>query len=102
MDYRPRILEKEVDRYLALDKSVVVVGPRQAGKTYLVKFLANKHNGIYINCEEPGSKEFLLTYEGRRILFIDEAQRIQDVGRILKLLHDRGRRFVATARDPLT
>ena len=56
MDYRPRLLEEKVEKYLSMDKSVVVVGPRQAGKTYLLKHLACKMDGIYVNCEEPVPK----------------------------------------------
>ncbi len=96
MDYKPRLLEDQVERYLNMDKSVVVVGPRQAGKTYLLRHLSTKWNGLYINCEELGAKEFLLSYDGERLLFLDETQRLPQAGRILKLLHDRGKRFVAT------
>ncbi|NPA86831.1 MAG: ATP-binding protein [Candidatus Diapherotrites archaeon] len=95
MDYRPRLLETEVDRYLQMDKSVVIVGPRQSGKTTLLKHLHRKMGGSFVNAEEPGAREMLLSKRSG-LLFVDEAQRIRDAGRVLKLLHDRGVRFVAS------
>lgn len=84
----------------------VLVGPRQAGKTSLAKFMAKKwiekkrfKNLLYLNCDFYEIREFLKTarflkdlkkhfpLEGS-ILFIDEVQRLDNPGLTLKGIAD--------------
>jgi predicted AAA+ superfamily ATPase len=80
-------------------KIVLIYGPRQAGKTTLAKQIAQKSDlkALYVNAD-------LLKYEtmfvqrdiatiqslteGYELLIIDEAQRIADIGLVLKIIHD--------------
>ncbi|MCS7037151.1 MAG: ATP-binding protein [Saprospiraceae bacterium] len=81
-------------------KIIVVYGARQVGKTTLVRELLKAQAGkvLEINADERPYWEVLSSrdwtklralVEGYDILFIDEAQRIPDIGINLKILHDK-------------
>ena len=78
---------------------VIVYGPRQAGKTTLVREVLTSIPGrkLEINADELRYVDVLSSrdlnqlkqlVEGYDVLFIDEAQRIPDIGLNLKILHD--------------
>jgi hypothetical protein len=78
---------------------IVILGPRQAGKTTLVKTLLKDlgYNDAYFNCEQSdvrrafklGDTEPLKNLiNGRTLVAFDEAQTIPNIGKILKLFHD--------------
>ena len=78
---------------------IVILGPRQAGKTTLVKTLLKNlgHNDAYFNCEQSDVRRaFILgdtdalnnLINGRTLVAFDEAQTIPNIGKILKLFHD--------------
>lgn len=90
---------------------VLVVGPRQAGKSTLIwKTLAEAGEPVlYVNCEEPSMREWLSSpaafladvaeWAGQaRTLFFEEVQRLPEAGLFLKGLVDRrtGLRIYAT------
>ncbi len=100
--YLPRLKEGEVEGWLEKGKSVVLVGPRQAGKTTLLKHLSEKHGWEYITLDVPRYLEEFSRIEDipklhRPPLLLDEAQYDPDIGRKLKYLHDvEGFTFVAS------
>ncbi len=80
-------------------KALMVFGPRQCGKTTLLKKLAAEQEvaPLWLNCDEPDdradltdktSTELLRLVGSRKAVFIDEAQRVPNVGLTLKLLVD--------------
>lgn len=80
-------------------KAILLLGPRQVGKTTLVKRLAEQltANFLYLNGDELAvqnalqnpSLPFLKAYLGEsKVVVIDEAQRIHNVGLTLKLIVD--------------
>lgn len=95
-----RMLEKAVREWL--DSSIrilILYGPRQAGKTTLIETVLAKYTGrtVRLNADEYPVREALsqedLTklsslVQGRDLLFIDEAQRVPNIGLNLKILHD--------------
>jgi predicted AAA+ superfamily ATPase len=98
-------------RLIADDRVVLVVGPRQAGKSTLIwKTLEEAAEPVlYINCEEPSMREWLSSpaafladiaenAEPARALFFGEVQRLPEAGLFLKGLVDRrtGLRIYAT------
>lgn len=94
-----RQLVKIVESRLFRKKAIIIVGPRQVGKTTLLKMLADKSDRRVLNwnCDEPDVRQKLTeptsTQLGAEtanadIIFIDEAQRVQNIGITLKLLTD--------------
>ncbi len=88
-----------LDHLASSGKVMLIYGPRQAGKTTLVKQLG-KNSGLkskYLSADLSENELLLMQRdlkslsdltEGYQLLIIDEAQRIQDIGLTLKILHD--------------
>jgi predicted AAA+ superfamily ATPase len=93
---RPRLRE-EVRLALARSRAVVLVGPRQSGKTTLAReFLPSDHSN-YFDLENPLSAAglaepmtALAPLEG--LVVIDEVQRVPELFRALRVLIDRSNR----------
>lgn len=80
-------------------KVLIVIGPRQVGKTTLIRSLCEKEgNFLFINGDD-GQDRLLFENAGevklRSIIgkfttvFVDEAQRIPNIGITLKIIHDQ-------------
>lgn len=94
-----RTIQSRLEDKFFKGKVIILYGPRQVGKTTLVKEIQKKNlsNSIYFNCDEPDIREklenktstFLKELIGdKKIIIIDEAQRIKNVGITLKLIID--------------
>jgi len=96
MDYYPRKIEKKLEFWLKRNEIIIIKGARQTGKTTLLKHLKEVYGGNYVTLEdeeikkalEKEPKEFVKRFGEKEILFIDEAQYLGEIGRILKLLFD--------------
>lgn len=98
--YINRILQDSIKKKLFdSNKIIILYGPRQVGKTTLIKELLKsiQLKKLVINADERKYSDILsardlnklkLLTEGYELIFIDEAQRITDIGINLKLLHD--------------
>ncbi len=95
-----RILEEKLNNDLFSGKALVLYGPRQVGKTTLITSLLEKRNEkcLTLNADEPDVRDLLYhvtstklkaLFGNHKIVFIDEAQRIQDIGLTLKLITDQ-------------
>ncbi len=104
-----RTVLPQIIRALQPQKVVVILGPRRVGKTVLLKQLADQlhEEPLFLNGEDMAARELLqrrsiANYKAllgkKRLLFIDEAQKIEHIGAILKLMVDEieGIRIVAT------
>ena len=80
-------------------KVVVLTGPRQVGKTTLLKALQASftEKTLWLNCDEPDIRKYLtdvtstqlnMLIGNAEIILIDEAQRVKNIGLTLKLLVD--------------
>lgn len=94
-----RDLEQKILSVLFKGKMVVILGPRQSGKTTLSKKLLASYGGEaqYYDCQLADVRAHFVLGEpdkllpltrGKRIVVFDEAQTIQDIGSILKIYHD--------------
>jgi uncharacterized protein len=93
-----RYYEEFFGKMLKKGKVLVIYGPRQVGKTSLVNFMLKdevnffKGDGMDINLMEILGSQRLSTissaFRGYKIVFIDEAQKINNIGNALKLLVD--------------
>jgi len=95
-----RELEQIIISRLYKKKAIVVVGPRQAGKTTLLNQISQTcgRKVLFLNCDEPdvrrklempSSTQLKAIIGNSELILIDEAQRIRDIGITLKLLIDR-------------
>ncbi|WP_080056099.1 ATP-binding protein [Spirosoma aerolatum] len=86
-------------KLLESNKIIILYGPRQVGKTTLVRELISTlpYRSLSVNADEllyqtvlsgRNLNQMKLLVEGYDLLFVDEAQRIPDVGINLKILHD--------------
>lgn len=94
-----RILFEELQTKIDFKKALLLLGPRQVGKTTLVKKIAESisSNFLYLNGDEASfhnslseaSISFLRSYLGQsKVVVWDEAQRIPKIGLTLKLIVD--------------
>lgn len=99
MSYLPRLIQSQIEKRLFKGKVVIIYGARQVGKTTLVKRIFDKYNGkkLYLNCEllsvqrglSTPEAEKLKSYLGEnKLVILDEAQKITNIGLILKILID--------------
>jgi len=96
----PRLLESQIEAKLSTDRRVVVLyGPRQSGKTTLARKVLERSGKRFLELsgDDPRTVEVISSLDSRRlaslaagydVLFIDEAQRIENVGLALNILHD--------------
>lgn len=93
-DLKPTIFEKWNS-----GKVIILIGPRQVGKTTLIQELCDEAGVfLFINGDDPEDR-LLLENAGEtklrnligehQTIFIDEAQRIPSIGLVLKIIHDR-------------
>ncbi|MCX6251765.1 MAG: ATP-binding protein [Bacteroidetes bacterium] len=99
----PRIIENDLKNLLeqgsGTNKVIIIYGARQVGKTTLVKQLAQNlsKRSEYFNCDYLDIQS-LFSWENAGnlsnvvrnldVVILDEAQRIRNIGLVLKILHD--------------
>lgn len=94
-----RAIFPEIEKRLFKGKIIIIYGPRRVGKTTLVKEILRKHTcpDGYFNCEEPDinkaltnktSTELKKLIGERKLVVLDEAQKVKNIGLTLKLLVD--------------
>lgn len=94
-----RIIESAIQEKLFKGKAIIISGPRQVGKTTLLKKLSqlNPVKSLWLNCDEPDIRLLLEEVTStalkaligeHKMVFIDEAQRVKNIGITLKLLVD--------------
>ncbi|PIT96655.1 hypothetical protein COT82_02045, partial [Candidatus Campbellbacteria bacterium CG10_big_fil_rev_8_21_14_0_10_35_52] len=96
--YIKRNLENKIIKYLETPEIIAVVGPRQCGKTTMLKqimsFLADAISVSFddqniLGLFEKSPDDFITAYvKGRKYLFIDEFQYAKHGGKILKYIFD--------------
>lgn len=104
----PRFYQN-LDKYLKPNEALIIFGPRQAGKTTLLKEFLSKtrlkyklDSGDNVRTQQVlGSQDFkqILDYaDNYELLALDEAQKIPNIGMGLKILVDQvpGIRIIAT------
>lgn len=93
-----RVIEKSIIKDFRYKKVIVILGARQVGKTTLLGCLkSDKEKALFLNCDNIDDIMFI---EGKTsteleyllspydIVFIDEAQRVKNIGLTLKMIGD--------------
>src|SRR3989339_1071925 len=94
-----RKIQKRIENSLFKGKVIILYGPRQVGKTTLVKKILESYlnDSVYFSCDEPDVRQALTNKTSnalhsflgnKKLIVLDEAQRVKDVGLTLKLLVD--------------
>ncbi|HMQ83865.1 MAG TPA: AAA family ATPase, partial [Saprospiraceae bacterium] len=94
-----RSIEDQLIKNLVSNKVIVLLGPRRVGKTVLINQIIEQITEPYLllNGENMdirkilahrSTQNYLNLLGNRRLLIIDEAQKITDIGNILKLMID--------------
>ena len=93
-----RILKDIIVKRLWKNKAILLIGPRQVGKTTLIKEIINGQDFLFFDGDDPTVRKLLTlpnTEEIKSIIgkhtivFIDEAQRIEGIGLTLKIITDQ-------------
>ena len=94
-----RILRQKIEGMIGSEKAVIIMGPRQVGKsTLLHEMFGASQDVLWLNGDEPDVQELFANVTSTRLraiigkkkyVIIDEAQRIADVGVKLKLITDQ-------------
>ncbi len=94
-----RTVQDRIENALFKKRAIIIYGARQVGKTTLLKNLMERHdaNSIYLNCDEPDIRERLTNVNSTllksllgdsKLICVDEAQRVRNIGLTLKLMVD--------------
>jgi len=94
-----KILE-QIKKNLFKGKTLILLGPRQSGKTTLLEMLSQeiKEKVLILDCDEPDIRKELTDASSTqlkqrtgsaKVVMIDEAQRVKNIGLTLKLFHDK-------------
>lgn len=98
-DYIRRSLQEKLEQRLFKGKALIVTGARQVGKSTLLKKVAAESGEpvLFLDCDEPevrhnltnvNSKQLKLLIGNHKIVLIDEAQRVENIGLTMKIITD--------------
>ncbi|MBK8920917.1 MAG: ATP-binding protein [Saprospirales bacterium] len=92
---KPIVLEK-----IGQGKAIIIIGPRQVGKSTLLAEIARESGKkvLFLDCDEHDDRQLLIdatstalraSIGGAELVLIDEAQRVKNIGLTLKLFTDK-------------
>jgi len=93
-----RDLENKIINRFGTGKAILLIGPRQVGKTTLFNKLLEGKEYLFLNGDDPTVRKLISNPNleqlkniigNYKIVFIDEAQRIDNIGLTLKLITDQ-------------
>jgi len=95
-----RSLQNIVEEKLGKKKAIIILGPRQVGKSTLLDLIKEKRaeSTIYLDCDnndirktlsEASINQLTRIIGNNEIVIIDEAQRVKNIGLTLKLITDQ-------------
>ncbi|MFD2202370.1 ATP-binding protein [Shivajiella indica] len=95
-----RIIQDSLEKKIFSGKAIVLLGPRQVGKTTLVRAILKKRDEkfLYMDCDDPTVQDILenantetlrTIISDNKIVYIDEAQRVSNIGLKAKIMVDQ-------------
>jgi len=93
-----RSIKENIKTKLNRGKAIIIVGPRQVGKTTLIKDLIKNEDFLFFDGDDPSTRTLLDTpntdqirslLQNKKTVFIDEAQRINNIGLTVKIIIDQ-------------
>lgn len=113
MNVKERIVFYVFENWLFKRKTLILTGARQVGKTtFLQEILKGREDVLFVNADEQRVRQLFedasipnlkAIIGSNKILVIDEVQRIENPGLVLKLLHDSfpDKQIIATGSSAL-
>ncbi|MDE6795750.1 MAG: ATP-binding protein [Muribaculaceae bacterium] len=97
--YIKRKLEETVIKHLFRQKAIIILGARQVGKSTLMNHVIDQLDQpvLHLNCDDPDVRNILtdinstnlrLLLGQNKVVAIDEAQRVENIGLVLKRIVD--------------
>ncbi|TWI15946.1 ATP-binding protein [Sphingobacterium siyangense] len=93
-----RLIKNNLEQALFKGKTILLIGPRQVGKTTLIKEILSGVDYLFLDGDDPlirtylnspNTKEIETIIGQAKVIFIDEAQRIENIGLTAKIIHDQ-------------
>lgn len=93
-----RTLAERIRNKIGKGKAIMVIGPRQVGKTTLIRNELNNQDLAFFDGDDPTVRNLLDSPNtekirsligNKQVVFIDEAQRINGIGLTLKIITDQ-------------
>ncbi|MCG8328706.1 MAG: ATP-binding protein [Chitinophagales bacterium] len=93
-----RTLSHRIESKIGRGKAIMIIGPRQVGKTTLIlkylggvdyKFFDGDDPVTRSSLDTPNTEQIRTLLENKKIVFIDEAQRINNIGLTMKIIVDQ-------------
>jgi len=103
-----RQLYELIKKRLFKGKAIIIIGARQVGKTTLLNMLMDEYNddSLYLNCDEFDVREILrdatstklkAIFGDKKLILIDEAQKVENVGLTIKIIVDSFKQYQVIA-----
>lgn len=94
-----RILSERIRNKIGSNKAIILIGPRQSGKTTLLKSIVEQFDGktLWLDGDEPDIRQTLPEATStklnqligdNKLIVVDESQRIENIGLCIKLIVD--------------
>ncbi|MCR4417843.1 MAG: ATP-binding protein [Ignavibacteria bacterium] len=94
-----RQIYDQIKAKLFKQKAIIISGARQVGKTTLLRMFMDefKNEALYLNCDEFDVREILRDanssklksiFGEKKLILIDEAQRVENIGLTIKIIVD--------------
>jgi uncharacterized protein len=93
-----RLLAPIISAKMGKGKAIILVGPRQVGKTTLINSIIQDKPHLFLDADDPTVRNLLTNVNTEqlrsiigtnKLVFIDEAQRIENIGITLKIITDQ-------------
>jgi predicted AAA+ superfamily ATPase len=93
-----RLLQKQIEKKLKDNKAIIVLGPRQVGKTTLLQQVFEAKDTLWLNGDDMDTRQLLSNTNATKLksiigkhkfVIIDEAQRIENIGICIKIITDQ-------------
>ena len=93
-----RTLKNSLENKINKGKAIILIGPRQVGKTTLIKAVIDTKKHLFLDGDDstvrnllnsPNTEQIKSIIGSNKLVFIDEAQRIEGIGLTLKIITDQ-------------